>query len=141
MIPGMRRRVIVSICLVLAASCVDRLPEQDLRILTATPAYKLSASDLWKDFQADASAARSRYFGKALDVSDAPTAIEPNAPGGPRMLFAQSGERGVVARLLDDKAPATVKEAKVGTRLRLRCFAEGLDSNKDVVLKSCYRPE
>ena len=129
------------LCLALgAAACVSRLPDQDLRILTAQPAAKLSASDLWKDFQTDADGAASRYFGKAIDVSDRPTAIEPAPPAGPRMLFVQAGDRGVVARLLDEKAAETVKDTKAGDRLTLRCFCEGLDANKDVLLKSCIKP-
>ena len=128
--------------LLLAASvaCVSHLPDQDLRITTASPAAKLSASDLWKDFQADKKAAASRYFGLAVDVSDSPTAVEPQAAGGARMLFGQGGERGVVARLLDERAAETLKEAKAGSRLTIRCFCEGLDGNGDVLLKSCIRP-
>jgi hypothetical protein len=136
----MRRHLLALAALFAVASCAKHLPDQDLRILTAQPAAKLAASDLWKDFQADAAAAKSRYFGKAVDVSDAPTAIEPNAPAGSRMIFLQTGERGVVARLLDERATATVAEAKAGARLTLRCFCEGLDENKDVLLKSCIRP-
>lgn len=136
----MPRRLAVVFALLASVSCVDHLPDQDLRVLTALPFAKLSASDLWKDFQADAAAARSRYFGRAIDVSDSPTAVEPQASGGARLLFAQAGERGVVARLLDDRSAETLKEAKVGTRLTLRCFCDGLDGNKDVLLKSCIRP-
>jgi hypothetical protein len=135
------RRLLPAIATLLAVvSCANHLPDQDLRILTAQPAAKLSASDLWKDFQGDAAAAKSRYFGKAVDISDAPTAIEPNATAGSRMIFLQAGDRGVVARLLDERAAATVAEAKAGSRLTLRCFCEGLDENKDVLLKSCIRP-
>jgi hypothetical protein len=104
------------------------------------PAGREAPAYLWKDFQAGAAAAKSRYFGKAVDISDAPTAIEPNAPAGSRMIFLQAGERGVVARLLDERAAATVAEAKAGVRLTLRCFCEGIDGNKDVLLKSCIRP-
>ena len=136
----MHRHLLAAAALLVVVSCANHLPDQDLRILTAQPAAKLSASDLWKDFQADAAAAKSRYFGKAMDISDAPTAIEPNAPAGSRMVFLQAGERGVVARLLDERATATVAEAKAGARLTLRCFCEGLDNNKDVLLKSCVRP-
>jgi len=110
----MHRHLLALAALLAVASCANHLPDQDLRILTAQPAAKLAASDLWKDFQADAAAAKSRYFGKAVDISDAPTAIEPNAPAGSRMIFLQAGERGVVARLLDERATATVAEAKAG---------------------------
>ncbi len=130
----------VGLFVLVAAACVSRLPDQDLRITTAAPAAKLSASDLWKDFQTDASAARSRYFGAAVDVSDSPTAVEPQAAGGARMTFVQGGERGVIARLLDDRAAETLKEARAGARLTLRCFCEGLDASGDLVLKSCIRP-
>ena len=133
------RRVLLSL-LILAVGCVSRLPDQDLRVTTASPAAKLSASDLWKDFQADAAAARARYFGRAVDISDSPSAIEPQAPGGARVLFAQAGDHGVIARLLDDRATATLKDAKAGTRLTLRCFCEGLTDQKDLLLKSCIRP-
>lgn len=136
----MRRHLLVLAALLAAVSCANHLPDQDLRILSAQPAAKLSASDLWKDFQADAAAAKSRYFGKAVDISDAPTAVEPNAPAGARMVFTQAGDRGVVARLLDERTTATMAEAKAGARLTLRCFCEGLDENKDVLLKSCIRP-
>ena len=135
----MRRQLPALAALLALASCANHLPDQDLRILTSQPAAKLSASDLWKDFQADAATAKSRYFGKAVDISDSPTAIEPNAPAGSRMIFLQAGERGVVARLLDDRATATLAEAKAGARLTLRCFCEGLDDNRDVLLKSCIR--
>jgi hypothetical protein len=103
-------------------------------------AAKLSASDLWKDFQTDPGAARTRYFGAAIDLSDRPTAVEPQAPGGARVVFAQTGERGVIARLLDERAAATLEDAKAGARLTLRCFCEGLDRDQNVLLKSCVRP-
>ena len=138
MITPMRRWLV---CLtVAAAACVSNLPEQDLRILAAQPSAKLSASDLWKDFQTDSAAATKKYFGKAIDVSDKPTAIETEASKGQHFFFGQAGDHGVRARLLDEKAVDTLKDMKVGMRLTLRCFCEGLDANKDVILKSCIRP-
>jgi hypothetical protein len=137
---AMRRASVLVLVIAAGAACVSRLPDQDLRITTAAPAAKLSASDLWKDFQADATAAKGRYFGAAVDVSDAPTAVESQAPGGARVLFAQGGGRAVVGRLLEDLANETLKDAKAGARLTLRCFCEGLDGSGDVVLKSCIRP-
>ena len=137
MITHMRRWLI---CLTLAgAACVSNLPDQDLRIINAQPSAKLSASDLWKDFQADAAKAKATYFGKAIDVSDAPTAIETNASKGQHFFFAQTNDHGVRARLLDEKAAETLKEAKPGTRITLRCFCQGLDEKGDVVLKSCMK--
>lgn len=125
---------------VAAAACVSNLPEQDLRILAAQPSAKLSASDLWKDFQTDAGAAAKKYFGKAIDVSDKPTAIETEASKGQHFFFGQTADHGVRARLLDEKAGETLKDAKVGERLTLRCFCQGMDAAGDVVLKSCIRP-
>jgi hypothetical protein len=138
MITAMRRWLV---CLtVAAAACVSNLPEQDLRILAAQPSAKLSASDLWKDFQADAGAARKKYFGKAIDVSDKPTAIETEASKGQHFFFGQAADHGVRARLLDEKAAEILKDAKVGERLTLRCFCQGMDEKQDVLLKSCIRP-
>jgi hypothetical protein len=138
MITAMRRWLV---CLtVAAAACVSNLPEQDLRILEAQPSAKLSASDLWKDFQTDAGAAGKKYFGKAIDVSDKPTAIETDASKGQHFFFGQTADHGVRARLLDEKAAEILKDAKVGERLTLRCFCQGMDEKQDVLLKSCIRP-
>ena len=138
MITAMRRWLV---CLTVAgAACVSNLPEQDLRILAAQPSAKLSAADLWKDFQTDAAKAKATYFGKAVDVSDKPTAIETEASKGQHFFFSQAGDHGVRARLLDEKATETLKDVKVGERLTLRCFCQGLDENKDVLLKSCIKP-
>ena len=137
------RLAVVAALLVAATSlagCAEHLPDQDLRILSAQPSAKLSASDLWKDFSAGAAAAKEKYFGRAIDVSDRPTAIETDAAKRPSMFFAQDGERGVRAYLLDERAAEILKESKVGQRLTLRCFCEGSDDKKDVVLKSCIRP-
>ena len=55
----------VLLLLILSSACVDRLPDQDLRITTAVPAAKLSSDLLWQEFSADSAAATKRYFGKA----------------------------------------------------------------------------
>ena len=137
MITPMRRWLL---CItVAAAACVSNLPDQDLRILNAQPSAKLSASDLWKDFEKDAAAARKVYFGKAIDVSDKPSAIEPDAAKGQALYFGQTNDHGVRARLLDEKAAEILKDAKVGARITLRCFVQG-DDKQDVLLKSCIRP-
>jgi len=142
MIPDMRFSLALVVTVVLLASaCAEHVPEQDLRILAvATPFAKLSADDLWKDFQRDPSAARRQYFGQAIDVSAEITSFEANLAKMPHIFFGQSGTPGVRARLLDDRAAETVKEIKVGDRITLRCFCEGLDEKQDVVLKSCIRP-
>ena len=131
---------LVSLALCLVA-CAEHVPDQDLRILSAPPAAKLSADDLWKDFQRDPSAARRQYFGKAIDVSSRITSIEPDPKKVPHIFFGQpGGGAGVRARLLDDRAVDTLKDTKPGDRITLRCFCEGLDEKQDVVLKSCIKP-
>ena len=117
-------------------ACVDRLPDQDRRI-TVTPAVaKLMAEDLWKDFQQDAGAARAKYWGKAVEVSGKATRADIEN-GSSYVFFAQAEPYGVRANLLDDQAAGIVADVQSGSRLRLKCFCEGLDGN--VVLKSCIR--
>jgi hypothetical protein len=121
------------------AACVDRLPDQDRRI-TVTPAVeKLTADDLWKDFQTDAAAARRRYWGKAIEVSGKVTRTDADDRPSPYVFFAQTEPYGVRANLLEDEAAAIIAEAQSGARIRLKCFCEGLDGN--VVLKSCVRAQ
>lgn len=123
-----------------APACMKSLPDQDLRILTAAPAAKLSTDDLWRDFQRDPSAARRQYFGTAVDISGQVVTIEPDATKVPVVVFSEAGQHGVRARLLDERAAETVKGAIVGARITLRCFCEGLTPQQDVILKSCIRP-
>jgi hypothetical protein len=124
----------------LGPGCAEHLPDQDLRILTTPPAAKLSSDDLWKDFQKDPAAARAQYFGKAVDVSGRVTSIEADPAKTPNIFFAQPGDRGVRARLLDERAAETARDVKAGDRITLRCFCEGLDEKQDVLLKSCIKP-
>ena len=131
------RRLACLVFALAAVSCAEHLPDQDLRILTAQPAAKLSSTDLWRDFDADAVSARRTYFGRALDVSGAPSFLEAEPPAGPHLFFVEAGERGIRARLLEDRAADVLAAAKVGERLTLRCFCEGLNEQGDVLLKSC----
>jgi hypothetical protein len=124
----------------LAAGCADRLPDQDLRILSAGSAAKLSSDDLWQDFQKDAKAARRRYFGEAIDVSGKIMSIDVTAGKPPTILFSAADQHGVRARLLDDRAADIVKNAPVFSRITLRCYCEGFDDQQNVVLKSCIKP-
>lgn len=127
------------ICSAGSAGCTDRLPDQDLRILVAQPSAKLSAPDLWKDYQADPAAAGRRYFGKAIDISAVITSVDPS-PATAHIYFAQTSENGVRGLLLDERIVETTKDLKAGDRITLRCFCEGIDARKDVLLKSCIRP-
>jgi hypothetical protein len=128
------------VALALAVACADHLPDQDLRITTAAPVAKMPADDLWKDFQKDPTAARRQYFGKAVDISGAVVAIQPDANKVPVVFFSQADLHGVRARLLDERAAETMKALAVGSRTTLRCFCEGLTPEQDLLLKSCIRP-
>ena len=120
------------------AGCVDRLPDQDRRITVTTAIAKMTAEDLWKDFQQDAGAARAKYWGQAVEVSGKATRTDVEN-GSSYVLFALAEPLGVRANLLDDQAAAIVAEVQSGARIRLKCFCEGLDGN--LVLKSCIRAD
>lgn len=121
--------------LVAAAACVDRLPDQDLRILSTVPAAKLSVDLLWKEFQADPAAARRTYFGQAVEITGTATQVGEDVPTERYVLFGMTEELGVRANLLEEQAEAILKVAKEEPRLTLRCFVEGL--NGHLQLKSC----
>jgi hypothetical protein len=124
----------------LAAACAAHLPDQDLRILDSPPAAKTSPEALWKEYQSDARAANRNYHGKAIDVSGKISQIVQDAAGS-RILFTVQpppGTAGIEARLLADRATATLTGLAAPQRLTLRCFVEGLDKN--VILKSCIKP-
>ena len=125
---------------VLAAACANHLPDEDLRILSAPSGAKLSADDLWKDFQKDPVAARKQYFGLAVDVSGKIMSIDVGAGKPATILFSPADQHGVRARLLGDRAAGIVKDAPVLTRITLRCYCEGLDDQQNVLLKSCIKP-
>jgi hypothetical protein len=119
-------------------SCVDRLPDQDLRILAATPAARLSADILWKDYTTDAAKANREYFGEAIVVTGNVTAFGTNAPTERFVLFGQTNDYGVRANLLEEQAAAILERAQKEPKMTLKCFCEGL--NGHVILKSCVLP-
>ena len=124
----------------LPAACIDRLPDQDLRILQSTPTERLSADILWKDYHADAAKARSTYFRQPIVLSGVITAVGSDAPGQRFVLFGE-GEKGggVRANLLDEQAADILGHIPPNQRLTLKCFCEGL-SGETITLKSCVRP-
>ena len=127
-------------CLVLFSACVDRLPPEDRRITIVQPLAKLSAADLWNDYQKDNAAANRRYFGEAVEVSGKVTGIDPSVRGGAAVMFGQTETLGVRAILLGDQEANILKAAKVNERLTLRCFVEGRSLEGHVGLRSCIRP-
>ena len=139
---GMRRLVMSVACAaaIVAAGCAAHLPDQDRRILDASPSAKTSPEALWKEFQTDARAANRAYHGRAIDVSGKIGAVLQDAAGSRIMFTVQPppGTAAVEARLLDDRAAATVAGLSAPQRLTLRCFVEGLETN--LILKSCIKP-
>jgi len=128
--------------LALAGACVDRLPDQDRRILAASAITKVPAEDLWKEFQADRARAHDTYWGKAIEVSG-PIVRTAYASCGASTNTAVSfaghdGSAVVIAKLLDDQAAAILAEAKDATKLRLKCYCAGYDGK--VQLTSCVKP-
>jgi hypothetical protein len=128
---------VAALGLILTGACVDRLPDQDLRIVSATPAAKLSTDVLWADYQADRNAADRKYWGKAIEITGKVTRSTEDPA---RIIFLSSPESqaGVEARLLDERAGETLAASPAGERVTLRCFCEGMQGN--VILKSCIKP-
>jgi hypothetical protein len=118
-------------------ACAGRLPDQDLRILQATPVAKLPVDLLWNEYQADKRGADRKYWGNAIEVSGKISTIDQTPP---RVMFVQhtKPDRGVEANLLDERARGVLADTAVGQRITLRCFCEGLQTN--LILKSCIRP-
>ena len=131
---------VVAVMTVVGISCVDRLPVEDRRITSAPLVAKLSADVLWRDYQQDSKAANQRYFGGAIEISGKVTAIEPESPAGPVVMFGQTETLGVRAILLGDQAADIVKAARVNERITLKCFCEGKTLEGHVSLRSCIRP-
>ena len=121
----------------LTGACVDRLPDQDLRILAATPAARLSADILWKDYQSDPKQADRNYFGKPIVISGVVTAVGTDAPTDRYVLFGQTEKFGVRANLLDEQAAGILGAIPADKHLTLKCFCEGISGH--VILKSCVK--
>ena len=137
----MRRFAPIAFAFTLLAGCAaDHLPDQDLRILNTPAAFKMPPDELWKEFNRDPKAARTKYFGQAIDISGKVVAIQPDSTKVPVVFFANPAEKGLRARLLDERSAEIVKDATPGTRITLRCFCEGLTAEQNLLLKSCIQP-
>jgi len=121
--------IVIGIALALTAACADTLPEQDRRITVTPPAFKLSTTGLWQEFQKDASGARKKYWGQVLELTGVVTAAETTPK--PHVAFDH-----IDASLLDDTAPDVVKASVVGQHVTLRCYCAGL-ADATVKLTSC----
>src|SRR5207244_6460354 len=101
-----------------------------------TPAAKLSADLLWKEFHADPKQARATYHGRAIELTgQADLPAEGVIPAS--LNFAQADGGRITAALLADRAKATVDAARATPRVTLRCFVEGAASPAEIVLRSC----
>jgi hypothetical protein len=134
----MQRAAVAVIATSMLSACVDHLPDQDLRILGASPTARLSADILWKDYQTDRKKADGAYFGKPIVVTGKVTTVGSNAPTDRFVLFGQTDKFGIRANLLDEQAGAILASVPADKHLTLKCFCEGL--NGHVILKSCVKP-
>ena len=134
------RRLVSATALAALSGCVDRLPDQDLRILSTTPAAKMSVDLLWQEFKADPAKAARQYHGHVVEITghaDVP------AEGATSLNFAQPEGGKVVAALLAERAAAVAEAAKASPRITIRCFVEGRSpdpASTAVLLKSCVLP-
>jgi ABC-type microcin C transport system permease subunit YejE len=140
-----RRRPVnlsMALALVLAlAGCAKTLPEEDRRITLATPIVKTTTEILWKEYLDNPAEAKRKYFGQAIEVAGKVTAFAIGPDSHSFVMFEQKDPPagpGVQANLLDDQAAEIMASSPIGTRLRLKCFAEGLSGN--LILRSCVRP-
>lgn len=123
------RLITIALGIAVVAACANTLPEQDRRITITPPAFKLSTTVLWQEFQKDAAGARKKFWGKAVELTGVVTAAETTPK--PHVAFDH-----VEANLLDDTAPDVVKGSVVGQHVTLRCFCAGL-ADATVRLTSC----
>lgn len=129
-----------SAALTASVACTDRLPDQDLRILTAAPVERMSATLLWDDYQRDGPGAAARYRGRAIVVTGQQPELGSGEPGQRFVRFPSVDTKGAVrAILLDEQAEAILAAAKTTPRVTLKCYCEGL-AGSEVVLKSCVTP-
>jgi hypothetical protein len=132
--------VVLALCAaVIVSSCVDRLPEQDLRVLGATAVAKLPVESLAGDYHADRAAADRQYWGQPIEVSGEVRETRQTA-SGPLLVFAdKSGTPIVEASLLDEQAAAITEALGTSKRVRLKCYCDG-PTGSVVRLKSCVAP-
>ena len=117
---------------------MDRLPDQDLRILAATAVAKLPVDALASDYRADRAAADRQYWGKPIEVSGEVSSTRDSATGPVLVFVDKSGVEIVEAMLLDEQRAAVVEAVGKSKRIRLKCYCDGLATT--VRLKSCVLP-
>jgi hypothetical protein len=131
--------LLTALAIPVLGACVDRLPDQDLRILGTTAVAKLPVEALAADYRADRAAADRQYWSKPIEVSGEVTETRESA-GGPVLVFLdKSGTAIVEATLLDEQAAAIRTALGDSKRVRLKCYCDGL-SSAIVRLKSCVVP-
>jgi len=134
-----RMAALALVALSAAVGCVDRLPDQDLRILTATAAAKLPVDALVADYRADRGAADRQYWGKPIEISGE-VATRRDTASGPVLVFVdKSGVESVEASLLEEQSKTVLEAVEKSKRVRLKCYCDGLATTA-VRLKSCVLP-
>ncbi len=130
--------VVVFVALVtslVGATCTDRRPAQDGRIVTAPAVERLSAALLWQDFRDMREQAERTYNGKAVIVTGTVTRTGSDDPDDRYVYFGQTETAGIHARLLDEQADAILAAAAETPRITLKCFCAGMTT--DILLESC----
>jgi hypothetical protein len=129
---------LVLVTVAAAVGCVDRLPDQDLRILTATAVAKLPVDALATDYRTDRAAADRQYWGKPIEVSGEVSNTRESATGPVLVFVDKVGAEIVEATLLDEQSKTVLEAVGKSKRIRLKCYCDGLATT--VRLKSCVLP-
>lgn len=111
-------------------------PHQDMR--RATPAFKLTAAQLFSEYDADEAAANEKYLGKVIEVSGEVRSVDRGEEGRIAVTL-ESGHPmfGVVCEL-DELSEPKRTEFAAGEQVTFRCVCTG--KLMDVVLNRCVEP-
>ncbi|RMD73561.1 MAG: hypothetical protein D6818_04545 [Bacteroidetes bacterium] len=137
----MKRTLLYGIALVVliggaAAYYMYNKPHQDMR--RATPAFKLTATELFSEYDTDESTANEKYLGKVIEVSGTVRSVERGEEGRIAVTL-ESGHPmfGVVCEL-DELSEPRRTEFDEGEQVTFRCVCTG--KLMDVVLNRCIEP-
>ena len=137
-LPRSAALALILVTVATAAGCVDRLPDQDLRILSATAVAKMPVDALASDYRADRAAADRQYWSKPIEVSGEVSNTRETATGPVLVFVDKMGSEIVEATLLDEQSKAVLEAVGKSKRIRLKCYCDGLATT--VRLKSCVLP-
>ena len=98
----------------------------------ATPAYSITADELYNDFQEDESAAMSKYKDKVLSVTGEVLSIKSSEEGSNVMLHAENA----MANGINCSFKGPVPQISEGDEVTIKGRCQGL--LMDVILNNCY---